>query len=106
MSKPTNVTVSVVMDEEQLNTLQVYLLQGEKSLEAILKETVSDTLAKLYAKHVPQAVQNFLSLKNGAPVIKADMPKPVKKSREKKGNVPDNHELLIIKTENSKPAIL
>lgn len=98
MSKTTNVTVTVAMDEEQLNTLQVYLLQGDKALEAILQETVSDTLAKLYAKHVPQAVQTFLSLKNGAPIIKPDKPKPEKKPHEKKDKSMGGEKLVLNET--------
>lgn len=105
MSKSTNVTVSVAMDEEQLNTLQVYLLQGDKALESILKETVSDTLAKLYAKHVPQAVQNFLALKSDVSVPNDEKSKLKRKPHERKDKFPDGQELVMGESEDIKPAM-
>ena len=105
MSKTTNVTVTVAMDEEQLNTLLVYLSQNEKTLDSILHDTVNETLNKLYTKNVPQAVQNFLSLKNGAPISKADKPKPEKKPRENKGKSRGGQALVIDEIKSKSQAI-
>ena len=38
-----------------------------KPLDTLLQETASQTLDKLFGKHVPLAVQNFLDRKNGLP---------------------------------------
>lgn len=67
MSKNTEITIKVTMDEEKLETLQLYMPADAKPLDTLLQETASQTLDKLFGKHVPLAVQNFLDRKNGLP---------------------------------------
>ena len=67
MSKTTEITIKVTIDEEKLETLQLYIPADAKPLDTLLQETASQTLDKLFGKHVPLAVQNFLDRKNGLP---------------------------------------
>ena len=52
--KNTNITISY--DEEKLKALKRYLLRKDLSLEEELRRTVE----KLYARHVPAAVQDYI----------------------------------------------
>ena len=93
MSKTIEVTVKVTVDEEKMQTLMVYLPQEEKTLDAMLQETVSHTLDRLFSKNVPVAVQNFLSLKNGIAPVKPARPRPIPK--DKKGKTQDGQSPVI-----------
>ena len=67
MSKNTEITIKVTMEEDKLDTLRLYMPADAKPLDTLLQETASQTLDKLFGKHVPLAVQNFLDRKNGLP---------------------------------------
>ena len=75
MDKNTEITIKVTIDEEKLETLQLYRPADAKPLDTLLQETASQTLDKLFGKHVPLAVQNFLDRKNGLPQ-REDRPRP------------------------------
>lgn len=67
MSKTTEITIKVTIDEEKLETLELYMPADAKPLDTLLRETAIQTLDKLFGKHVPLAVQNYLDRKNGLP---------------------------------------
>ena len=68
------VTVTVSYDEEKLSTLRLYLTEKELQVEEVLIKA----LDSLFVKAVPQPVQHFLEMKNGAvPSPAAEKPKPV-----------------------------
>lgn len=67
MSKNTEITIKVTMDEDKLDTLRLYMPADAKPLDTLLRETASQALARQYSKHVPTAVQNYLDKKNGLP---------------------------------------
>lgn len=57
--KNTNITISY--DEEKLKALKRYLLRKDLSLEEELKKTME----KLYSRHVPAAVQDYIEESQG-----------------------------------------
>lgn len=61
-------TVTVNYDEEKLNALRLFLSEKGLTMEAELEEYL-DTL---FRRHTPSAVQNYLSLKEGAPTQKPE----------------------------------
>ena len=75
MSKNTEITIKVTIDEEKLETLQLYMPADAKPLDTLLRETASQALERQYSKHVPTAVQNYLDKKNGLSQ-REDRPRP------------------------------
>ncbi len=51
-----NANITIGYDEEKLKALKRYLLRKDLSLEEELKKTTE----KLYARHVPAAVQDYI----------------------------------------------
>jgi hypothetical protein len=80
----TNITTTISFDEEKLTTLNVYLSQQNLSLDTMLNAVLSETIERAYSKNVPQAVQSFFFLKNGAEIPKEveSKPKPPKKDKK------------------------
>lgn len=60
--KNRNITVSY--DEEKLKALKRYLLRKDLNLEEELRRTVE----KLYVRHVPSAVQDYIEVSQGAAI--------------------------------------
>jgi hypothetical protein len=84
MSKTTNITSTISFDEEKLATLNVYLSQQNLSLDTMLTAVLSETIEKAFIKNVPQAVQIFISLKNGIDIQKEVESKSKPPKRDKK----------------------
>jgi hypothetical protein len=71
-------TVTVSYDEEKLSTLRLYLTEKELQVEEVLIKA----LDSLFVKAVPQPVQHFLEMKNGAVSSPAaEKPKPVLRAK-------------------------
>ena len=68
MEKKDNIQVSVEMEAEKLETLNVYLAKENINLEESLTEGLEDLLDKIYMKNVPLQVREFLALKSGEPL--------------------------------------
>ncbi|WP_343246999.1 DUF6103 family protein [Diplocloster hominis] len=68
MEKKDNIQVSIEMDSEKLETLNVYLAKENINLEESLTEGLEDLLDKIYMKNVPLQVREFLALKSGEPL--------------------------------------
>lgn len=88
MAKDVELTITVTMDEEQLETLRLYMPADAQTLDAQLTEAACRTLQRLFTKNVPLPVQNYLAKKNGLPPVKPERPRPPRKpagERKKRG---------------------
>lgn len=61
-----NVSVQVSFDEEKLNALVLYL--GKKDI--LLSNQLYETIQKLFEKHVPISVKEFIEARNTETTIK------------------------------------
>ncbi len=73
------VSLTVSWEEEKLSALRLYL--AEKDIQ--VEDALVKALESLYAKAVPQPVQHFLELRNGAAESAAPpKPKPEPKPKQ------------------------
>lgn len=69
-------SVTIAYDEEKLNALRLFLTQKNLDLDTEL----TDHLSRLFTRHVPQNVRDYLELKDVASPEKLAL-KPAKKPR-------------------------